>query len=107
MLGQLTGSLCDALTGRADGQATLEALERANLFLVPLDEEHTWFRYQHLFGDFLRQRLKRQGGDLAGLHRRAAAWYAGSDLPQRVLPKMLERMEKTAPAGADLKSWKY
>jgi LuxR family maltose regulon positive regulatory protein len=54
----------------------LEALEAANLFLVPLDEERRWYRYHHLFADILRQRLERERGDLVPeLHRRASEWY--------------------------------
>ena len=57
VLDRLTGSLCDALTGQGNGQATLEMLEHANLFIVPLDNERRWYRYHHLFADLLRQRL--------------------------------------------------
>ena len=53
----MTGPLCDALTGRGDGQQMLEALERANLFVVPLDDQRQWYRYHHLFADALRARL--------------------------------------------------
>ena len=56
VLDQLTGSLCDSLTGRSDGQAMLETLERENLFVVPLDDERRWYRYHHLFADALRAR---------------------------------------------------
>jgi LuxR family maltose regulon positive regulatory protein len=60
-----------------DAAALLAALEHANLFLIPLDDEHTWFRYHHLFAGFLSQRLKRQGeGELKALHQSAAGWYA-------------------------------
>ena len=58
VLDRLTGSLCDALTGQDDGQATLETLEHANLFIIPLDEERRWYRYHHLFAELLRQRLQ-------------------------------------------------
>src|SRR5262249_54759434 len=57
ILGRLTGPLCDAVTGRVDGRTTLEDLDRANLFLVPLDDRRTWYRYHHLFADVLRARL--------------------------------------------------
>ncbi|HET9647443.1 MAG TPA: AAA family ATPase [Microlunatus sp.] len=57
VLDQLTGDLCDALTGGADGQAMLELLERENLFVVALDDERRWYRYHHLFADALRARL--------------------------------------------------
>jgi LuxR family transcriptional regulator, maltose regulon positive regulatory protein len=75
ILERLSGPLCDAVTGRSDGQDMLEGLERANLFLVPLDEERRWFRFHHLFGELLRVRLHRaEPARVADLHRRAAAW---------------------------------
>ncbi len=76
ILEQLGGPLCDALTGRDDGQEILEYLERANLFLVPLDEERHWYRYHHLFADLLRARLQSIDPQrVPELHRKAAAWY--------------------------------
>jgi LuxR family maltose regulon positive regulatory protein len=76
VLNRLSGELCDAVTGRTDGQAMLEALERANLFLVPLDEVRGWWRYHQLFADLLRARLQRQDPERAvQLHRNAAAWH--------------------------------
>ncbi|HEX5561034.1 MAG TPA: tetratricopeptide repeat protein [Nocardioidaceae bacterium] len=78
VLDQMSGPLCDALTGRADGQHQLEALERANLFVVPLDDQRGWYRYHHLFADALRSRLRAQDPDrVRRLHRLAAGWYAG------------------------------
>ena len=75
LLERLSGGLCDAVTGRTDSQAMLEQVERANLFLVPLDEVRGWWRYHHLFADLLRARLQQQRpGRVAGLHRAAAAW---------------------------------
>jgi len=79
VLDRLTGELCDAVTGRDDGQATLEMLERANLFIVPLDGERRWYRYHQLFADLLRYRLDRvMPGQTTELHRRAYEWYAQS-----------------------------
>ncbi|WP_129670061.1 LuxR C-terminal-related transcriptional regulator [Phytoactinopolyspora endophytica] len=76
VLERLSGSLCDAVTGRGDSQVTLEQIERANLFLVPLDEKRGWWRYHHLFADLLRARLpQRQPGRVDVLHRNAASWY--------------------------------
>ncbi len=75
VLERLSGPLCDTLTGRADSQALLEQLERAGLFLIPLDEVRGWWRYHHLFADLLRARLQRDGDRAAALHRTAAAWY--------------------------------
>ena len=69
--------LCDALTERADGASLISEIYRANLFLVPLDDEHRWFRYHHLFGGLLRHELGRTAPDRPSvLHRRAARWYA-------------------------------
>ena len=76
VLERLCGSLCDAVTGRSDGQARLEELERANLLIVPLDDERRWYRYHALFAEILRARLVMlHAGDVAGLHARAAAWH--------------------------------
>jgi len=76
VLDRLTGPLCDALTGQDNGQGTLELLEHANLFIVPLDEERRWYRYHHLFADLLRQRLRQVHPDLTTtLHSRASEWY--------------------------------
>src|ERR687886_792379 len=81
VLDQLTGGLCDALTGRSDGQATLETLERKNLFVIPLDDERRWYRYHHLFADALRARLAaRHPGRVAELHAAASRWLAGNGL---------------------------
>jgi LuxR family maltose regulon positive regulatory protein len=81
VLSRLTDSLCNALTGRDDGQQTLEYLERANLFIIPLDEERCWYRYHHLFKDLLRQRLtKIQPGLLTSLDQRAIEWYEQNGL---------------------------
>ena len=75
VLERLSGGLCDAVTGRAGSQAMLERLERANLFLVPLDEVRGWWRYHQLFADLLRARLlEHQPGQAVQLHRKAAAW---------------------------------
>lgn len=75
ILERLSGSLSDAVTGRSDGQLMLESLERANLFLVALDEERHWYRYHRLFADLLRVRLEeRDRGRTGELHRKAVAW---------------------------------
>src|SRR5580692_11583946 len=76
LLGRLSGGLCDAVTGRDDGQAMLERAEQAGLFLMPLDEVRGWWRYHQLFADLLRVRLQQERpGRVAELHRAAAAWY--------------------------------
>jgi LuxR family transcriptional regulator, maltose regulon positive regulatory protein len=86
ILDRLCGPLCDAvlLDASVSGQETLEYLERANLFLVPLDNERRWYRYHHLFAQLLRQRLHQGGasstGNVTELHRRASAWYEDNGL---------------------------
>ncbi len=81
VLDQMTGGLCDALTGRSDGQLMLETLERENLFVVPLDDERRWYRYHHLFADALRARLGAGDADRVGeLHAAASRWLAENGL---------------------------
>jgi LuxR family transcriptional regulator, maltose regulon positive regulatory protein len=85
ILDRFCGSLCDAIMmdPSASGQATLQYLEHANLFIIPLDNERRWYRYHHLFADLLRQRLHQSPSpspgdeaiDVAELHRRASVWY--------------------------------
>ena len=75
LLERLSGELCDAVTGRSDGQAMLEAIEAAGLFLLRLDEVRGWWRYHQLFADLLRARLQQQQPDrVPALHRNAATW---------------------------------
>jgi LuxR family maltose regulon positive regulatory protein len=77
ILSGLNGSLCDAVTDHDGGRAMLEALDRGNLFLVPIDDRRLWYRYHHLFADVLRARLlDEQRDQIPELHRRASDWYA-------------------------------
>lgn len=90
ILDRLCGPLCDAVLRdpATPGQATLELIEHANLFIVPLDDERHWYRYHHLFADLLRQRLQQSTAaaavdtaeDVAELHRRASQWYEDQGL---------------------------
>ncbi len=108
VLDRLTGSLCDAVTGRADGADMLADLERANLFLVALDDRREWYRYHHLFADVLRVRLLAEDPDLVPqLHQHASQWYESRDLVTEAVRHALaaqefERaahlMEQAAPA---------
>ena len=76
ILDRLCGPLCNAVTGETNSQTMLEELERANLFVIPLDDEREWFRYHHLFGEVLRARLQRaQPGLLPQLHSRGSTWH--------------------------------
>ncbi len=86
ILDRLCGPLCDAVlldATASGGQETLEYLERANLFLVPLDNERRWYRYHHLFADLLRQRRRQiaaSGGGVDEDHLRASEWYEANGL---------------------------
>jgi LuxR family maltose regulon positive regulatory protein len=81
ILDRLTGSLCDSVTERDDGEEMLRELERANLFVVPLDSDRAWYRYHHLFRDLLLRQLERFAADvIPDLHRRASTWFASEGL---------------------------
>jgi LuxR family maltose regulon positive regulatory protein len=108
ILSRLTGPLCAAVTGQDDAKSILDELDRSNMFLVPLDDRRTWYRYHHLFGDVVRARLLAEQPDrLAELHRRASDWYAGNGDPHEAIAHALaggdaeraaELIELAAPA---------
>lgn len=76
ILDRMTAELCDVMLERNDSREVLQQLERANLFLIPLDGERRWYRYHHLFAELLRSQLQATARDrLPELHRRAAGWY--------------------------------
>lgn len=75
ILKQLTGGLCDAVTGQSDGAQMLDRLWQENLFMVR-SEEQSWYQYHDLFAEMLRNQLQIQfPNQIPDLHRRAAAWY--------------------------------
>ena len=96
LLDRMCGPLCDAVLhdSSGPGQKTLEHLERANLFIIPLDSERHWYRYHHLFADLLRQRLGKNlsPGEITELHIRASEWYEQNGL-------MLEAFQHALLAG--------
>jgi LuxR family maltose regulon positive regulatory protein len=96
ILDRLTGPLCNVLTGEENGQGTLELLDSANLFIIPLDDERRWYRYHPLFRDLLRHILRQEVStqSLVLHHRRACAWLAQHDLKAEALPHAI--------AGQDL-----
>ena len=86
ILDRLTGPLCDAVTGQNGGKAQLTALDRDNLFLVPLDDRRQWYRYHQLFADVLQAHLLDEHPDLvADLHRRASNWYEDGADPSEAI----------------------
>lgn len=79
ILNRISAPLADAVMARSDSAARLAEIENANLFLIPLDSERHWFRYHHLFAEFLQSRLKRRGAiEIAALHARAATWLSAN-----------------------------
>jgi LuxR family maltose regulon positive regulatory protein len=82
ILERLNAGLCETVTGCENGQSVLTTLYRANLFLVPLDNEQQWYRYHHLFADLLAFRLKQAlpASAIQDLHCRASAWLAQNNL---------------------------
>jgi LuxR family maltose regulon positive regulatory protein len=132
ILDRLTGPLCDAVCsvgtasissgnavrlgsaqspsssrGTAESQAILETLDRANLFVVPLDNERRWYRFHHLFADLLRQRLRQVHPEwIATLHQRASAWLEQNGFPEEAIEHALragdlERAASLMEAHAD------
>ena len=99
ILDRLSGPLCDAVTGRDGGKAMLEALDRGNLFLVPLDDRRQWYRYHQLFADVLQAHLlDERPEDVPELHRRASAWYEQNGEPSEAIRHALaaEDFERAA-----------
>ena len=96
ILDRLTGSLCDAVTGHGGGRSMLAGLERANLFLFPLDDQRAWYRYHHLFVDVLRARLgQERGEDVSLLHLNASRWFEDNDEVEAAVRHALDAREYT------------
>ena len=86
ILDQMCGSLCESVVDAdpqepVNGQAMLEALERMNLFVIPLDNDRRWYRYHHLFAEMLKKRLEQHDPDsLPRMHQRASQWFEQNGL---------------------------
>ncbi|MGD9092478.1 MAG: hypothetical protein PVF74_06500, partial [Anaerolineales bacterium] len=107
ILDRLSASLCNTVSGQTDSQSTLEALEAANLFLIPLDEERCWYRYHTLFADLLRQRLRRDRTNIEPeLHRRASEWFQGiGSIPEAVSHALAAGDSQRAASLIEQVSW--
>ena len=86
ILERLSGPLCDAVANRTGSRFLLDRLEHANLFIIPLDQSRTWYRYHHLFAELLRKRLHSIDARSENeLHRRASQWFAAEGfLPEAI-----------------------
>jgi LuxR family maltose regulon positive regulatory protein len=108
ILDRLSGPLCDAVLGQGGGKARLEQLDRANLFLLPLDDRRQWYRYHRLFGDVLRAHLvDEQPEVVALLEHRASVWFEqDGDAPEAIrhalaaadYPRAADLIERAGPA---------
>jgi LuxR family maltose regulon positive regulatory protein len=122
VLDRLSGPLCEAVTGRSDSQRLLEQVERANLFLIPLDGQRRWWRFHHLFADLLRARVQQADPErVPELHRGAAAWCEAHGLADeavrhalaagdphwaaRLIERHLEEQILRRSEGATLARW--
>lgn len=92
ILSRLTASLCDAVTGRNDSDHVLAQLERANLFVLPLDDP-AWYRYHPLFAEAMQLSARERFGEegVLALYARASAWYEAH--------RLLDQAIETAIAG--------
>ncbi|MFZ0757896.1 MAG: hypothetical protein WAN00_29370, partial [Trebonia sp.] len=103
---RLTGSLCDALLDRTDSARRLVELERANLFLVSLDERRQWYRYHHLFGDLLVHELSLAMPDeVVQLHRRAYEWHLREGLVAEAITHAIAAGDHSQAAELIAASW--
>jgi LuxR family maltose regulon positive regulatory protein len=103
---RLTGPLCDALLDRSQSARQLVELERANLFLIPLDERRQWYRYHHLFGDLLAHELSlARPGEVAPLHRRAYEWHLREGLVAEAIAHAIAAGDYHEAAGLIAANW--
>jgi LuxR family maltose regulon positive regulatory protein len=100
ILDRLSSPLCDAVTGREDGRGMLEALERGNLFVIPLDDQRQWYRYHHLFAEVLQAHLQEAQPDrVSMLHLRASGWYEQNGLRSDAIRHALAAKDFERAAG--------
>jgi LuxR family transcriptional regulator, maltose regulon positive regulatory protein len=106
VLGRFTAALCEAVLETDDSGRLLRELEASNLFLVPLDDRGEWYRYHHLFGDLLKAELTARDPDAAaGLHHRAAAWFADSESIDRAVGHALAAGDEERAIELIASSW--
>lgn len=110
ILDRMSGPLCDAvlLDSSTLGQETLERLEHNNLFIIPLDNERHWYRYHHLFGSLLRQRLGKslKPEEIAQYHIRASEWYEKNNDPDQAFHHAIATGDYSRAAMLAEKNWR-
>lgn len=99
ILHSLTGQLCDCLTGGKDGGKMLESLSDRNAFIIKLDDEGRWYRYHHLFAEFLQKKLDSLNADKNTLHCHAGAWYESKGYFQEAIEHYLQGGHYEKAAG--------
>jgi LuxR family maltose regulon positive regulatory protein len=100
-LNRLCGALCDALrdpdapSAEKDGATILADLQRRNLFLVPLDDAHRWYRFHHLFADLLSNLRRRElpQARILELHRRASLWHQEHGTSEEAIAHALQAQD--------------
>ncbi len=114
ILDRLSASLCNAVrfglaeshTGQKDGKGILQALERGNLFVAPLDDQRRWYRYHHLFADVLCAHLMEEQPDRVPiLHRRASEWHERNGQPSDAIRHALAAEDFERAAGLAELAW--
>lgn len=106
ILDRFCAPLCNAVNEQEDGKEMLEVLERDNLFLIPLDDKHQWYRYHHLFADVLQAHLlETQPEEVSSLHQRASVWYEQNGLPPDAIRHALAAEDFERAAGLIELAW--
>lgn len=106
ILGRLCGPLCDAVVGIENGEEMLEAIERSNLLLIPLDNRREWYRYHPLFAEVLQHELVRIEPDVVpSLHRRACEWYREHGAVDDALHHAFEATDVDIAVGLIVEHW--
>jgi LuxR family maltose regulon positive regulatory protein len=91
MLEQMSASLCNTVLNRNDSQLILETLEKNNMFVIPLDEERTWYRYHHLFADLLKQKLlQKETSIVKAIHNKACSWFEENSMNELAVEHAFE-----------------
>jgi LuxR family maltose regulon positive regulatory protein len=111
ILRRMSGPLCDALTGGSGGAEMLERVARGNLFVIRLDDRGEWYRFHHLFGEFLERRLAERGpgasaNDAGALHARASRWFEEEGLVEEAVHHALHAPDVKQAADLIERSWR-